>query len=229
MKKGKKGLFRNSKVKQSGSINSKNSMLENLQQLRYKKAFRILPPVWPQDLLKVIERGHEIKQQIETKPAQEAESKDLLLLVSDLATGLWRIDKKTASDHDDNDQDIMRSLRRHTESTLDALTTAKVEIRDHTGEKYVAGMALKVIAFQPTSSVKTEKIAETIKPSVFYKDQLIQRGEVIVEVPEMEQSDQEPIAQKTGEAESTGEDEDQEQTENDEKKSDETDNSENLM
>ena len=78
----------------------------------------------------------------------------------------------------------IKKAYRHVESTCDALKSANIEIQGHSNEKYVPGMALKVIAFQPTSSVQTEKIAETIKPSVFYNDILIQVGEVIVATPD---------------------------------------------
>jgi hypothetical protein len=168
---------------------SRSKTLGSLRQLGYKKAFRIAPAVWYEEFLKDIEKETETAPKIETKPSQKTELKELLLLVAELATGLWRIDKKTVYDDTDVTQDSMRSVRRHVESTLDVLASGKVEIRDHTGEKYVTGMALKVIAFQPTVSIRVERIAETIKPSVFYKNQLIQRGEVIVEKPEVKQAE----------------------------------------
>ena len=64
------------------------------------------------------------------------------------------------------------------------LSSAKVELRDYDKEKYVDGMALKVIAFQPSSSCHVKTIIETIKPSIFYNDKLIQIGEVIVATPD---------------------------------------------
>ena len=44
-------------------------------------------------------------------------------------------------------------------------------------------MALDVLAFQPEVSVQDEIITETIKPSIYYQDKLIQRGEVVVSMP----------------------------------------------
>jgi len=209
-RKKKKNVLGCSKVKQSQHRKTKSGSktFGSLRQLRYNKAFRIPPPMWSEELLKEIETEAETESKIETKPAQKTEMKDLLLLVADLATGLWRIDKKsTADDAADESKSPMRGIRRHVESTLDALSSAKVEIRDHTGGKYVTGMALKVIAFQPTSSVQVEKIAETIKPSVFYKNQLIQRGEVIVETPEAEKPEQKSRMDVAEEVESADESE----------------------
>jgi len=206
-RKKKKSVPMYSKAKQSShrKTKSKSKTFSSLRQLGYKKAFRIPPPMLCEELLDAIETDSSAEVKITTKPAKKIETKDLLLLIADLATGLWRIDKKTAVNKTDQMQDSMRSVRRHVESTLDALSSAKVEIRDHTGEKYVTGMALKVIAFQPTSSVQVEKIAETVKPSVFYKNQLIQRGVVIVDTPEAEVQGQKSKANGIGEVESTDE------------------------
>jgi len=207
-KKKKKGSCRGPKTEQSRHERAQGTSktLGSLRQLHYNKAFRIPRPMWSEELLKAIEKEAETESHIQTKPAPKTETKDLLLLVADIATGLWRIDKKTTIDDTSQTQDSVRSIRRHVESTLDALTTAKVEIRDHTGEKYVTGMALRVIAFQPTRSVRIEKVSETIKPSVFYKDKLIQRGEVIVETPETEHSDQALVKEAASDATSSSKD-----------------------
>jgi len=77
----------------------------------------------------------------------------------------------------------MRKLNRYVESAWDLLAGAKVEVQDLVNEKYVDGMALKVVAFQPTEGFGARTIAETIKPSVLYRDHLIQQGEVIVATP----------------------------------------------
>jgi hypothetical protein len=111
--------------------------------------------------------------------------KDLLKLLAEVATGMWRIKRKFSAIDTDQLQDEMKKAHRYVQSTWDALTSNKVEIRDHTNEKFPEGNpALKVIAFQPTSSVQYEVIAETIKPTVYYNGRLIQMGQVIVEIPQ---------------------------------------------
>jgi len=114
----------------------------------------------------------------------DCELPKMIGLLADIATCLWRMRDKFKKINIDDLPDEITKANRHLESIWDTLKSAKVEIRGHTNEKYVPGMALKVIAFQPTSSVQTEKIAETIKPSVFYKDILIQVGEVVVATPD---------------------------------------------
>ncbi len=112
------------------------------------------------------------------------ETQALLRLLADVATGLWRAHKKVAPDEDGELSAEWRSVFRHLQSCRDALTSAALEVRDHTGEKYAAGMALKVIAFQPTPGVQAERIAETIKPTIYYREVLIQQGEVVVATPQ---------------------------------------------
>ena len=114
----------------------------------------------------------------------DREVNELKKLLADVATGIWRIKNKLSAVDIEAFSDDVKKACRHLESTWDALSSAKVEVRDYTKEKYVTGMALNVIAFQPSSSVKTEIITETIKPSIFYKGKLIQMGDVIVETPE---------------------------------------------
>jgi hypothetical protein len=100
-----------------------------------------------------------------------------------VATGLWRIQRKIQPLGETAESAEFRAVCRHVESTLDVLASREIEIRDDAGTEYVAGMALKVVAFQPTEGLEQETICETIRPSVFYKGTLIQRGEVIVGTP----------------------------------------------
>jgi len=118
----------------------------------------------------------------------DCELPKLIALLADVATGVWRIKSKFSVVDIDELPDEVKKAYRHVESTWDALASAKVEVRDHTKEKYVAGMQLNVIARQPSPSAYAEIITETIKPSIFYRGKLIQRGDVIVETPEKTES-----------------------------------------
>lgn len=116
-------------------------------------------------------------------PDRLAEASALLALLSDLATGLWRIKRRIPREGNGEPPNEMRAVYRHAEAAEDALRASGVEVCDHTRKPYVTGMALKVIAFQPTAGVSTEYVDETVKPSIYFRDRLIQRGEVIVAVP----------------------------------------------
>jgi len=129
-----------------------------------------------------------LKRGREHKVISQSDLRDFQKLIADIATGVWRMRNKFSMVNADNLPNEITKAYRHLDSIWDTLASAEVEIRGYTNEKYVPGMALKVIAFQPTSSVQTETIIETIKPSIFYKHKLIQEGEVIVAKPDAAQS-----------------------------------------
>lgn len=114
----------------------------------------------------------------------DCEIHKLVGLVADIATGVWRIKKKFSAVKIDDLPDEIKKAYRHVESTWDAIYSAKVEVRDYENEKYIPSRDVKSIAFQPSSSVHIETITETIKPSIFYNNKLIQMGEVIVATPD---------------------------------------------
>jgi hypothetical protein len=118
-------------------------------------------------------------------PRQQIELRELLLLARDAATALWRIRRRMLADAEAaGDVAKQRGLARHVDAAYDLFAQRGIEIRDPTGEKYVPGMNLGVLAFQPTPGLAHEKIIETIKPTILYHDQLLQRGDVIVGTPE---------------------------------------------
>jgi hypothetical protein len=85
----------------------------------------------------------------------------------------------------DRPLDEMRRAYRHLESVMDVAREAGLEIQDHTGAPFHSGMALQVLAFQPTPGVQREKVEETIKPTIYLNGTMIQMGEVIVATPEV--------------------------------------------
>jgi hypothetical protein len=166
---------------------SMSSIMASFRQLLYDRHFQIqknqLDPKVREALEWLISQG----LRTEPKRAQEAvnvESKQMLSLIAELATSLWRARRKLAHGSGDGN----KAVSRHIEAAFDTLAAAKIEVKDHTGEKYVTGMALKVIAIQPNPAIRTNIITETIKPTIRYKDLLIQRGEVAVETPAADSS-----------------------------------------
>jgi len=109
----------------------------------------------------------------------------LLQLVADVGTGLWRLLSKVTPLAGLGDVEEDRRTQRHFESILDTLVQAGVEIRDHTGEIVPrAGIySLNVLAYEPRASLATERVIETIKPTIYFKDRVIQVGQVIIGTP----------------------------------------------
>lgn len=158
-------------------------MLESLRQfLRYPKEFRIAPPKWPDfsgtlaDMVSWLETPPD---EAETHPGKE---KELLSLTLEMGTAVWRLKRRLTTEGEAPEE--IKRVSRDLEAIGDALRQSGIEIKDHTGEKYDGGMALRVIAFQPTPGLSQEQIIETIKPTIYRQDQILQMGEVIVGVPE---------------------------------------------
>ena len=106
------------------------------------------------------------------------------LFLAELGTGLWRLRQRMVQPGTGDPSEQLRWAYRHFEAVWDVLTQAGVEVQDHTGAPFDPGMALKVIAFQPTTGIEREMVTETIRPSMYYKGRSIQMGEVIVGTPE---------------------------------------------
>jgi hypothetical protein len=106
---------------------------------------------------------------------------DFMLLLADVWTKLWRVRKAIAKD--EADRQTLAAYDKRLGDILDTIGELGFVIRDHTGEKFLNGMSLRVLLFQPHEGVAVETISETISPSVFYNNQLVRMGEVIVDMP----------------------------------------------
>lgn len=172
---------------------SLQSLLSSLRQLAYPKEFRISAPVWPPDLVDTLEKlatalaaVAPANQEEQKAAADGAAPKEFLSFLADLGTGLWRLRQKMVQPGTNEPLDEMRRAYRHLESTWDVLGEAGAQILDHTNEFVPEGgiYALQVIAYQPTPGLSREQVVETIKPTIYYQDRLIQMGEVIIGTPE---------------------------------------------
>ena len=103
-------------------------------------------------------------------------------MAADVGTLVWRIQLRL--DPTEELSKPLQKLSRDVERTRDALTQGGIEIKDHTGGDYDGGMALRVITSQPVSGLARRRIIETLKPTIYYKNRVIQMGEVVVGVPE---------------------------------------------
>ena len=101
-----------------------------------------------------------------------------------VATALWRIRVKLPVDDKTELPSALRHVPRHIQAAWDALIKAGLRIEDPTGRKYVAGMGVQVATFQPRPGINMEMIEETLKPAIFYHNDLIQQADVIVATPE---------------------------------------------
>lgn len=165
-----------------------SKLIATARQLLFPTEFRIADPPWPDDWLGTLRKLADSP----SPPPPPPEDKDRIRFLADLATGVWRLRQKMLEPGTDRPKEQFRREYRHLESVWDVLTQAGMEIQDHTGKPFDSGQALKVLAFQPTSGVKRERVQETVKPTIYFKKQHIQMGEVIVESPEKNDGNSNP-------------------------------------
>ena len=109
---------------------------------------------------------------------------DAPILIAKLATALWRMRRRFVHLPIGELPDPLRRSARDVEAMMELLHEHAVEVQDHTGDAYDATLSLRVAAFEPRSELEQERVLETLQPTVYYWDQRIQVGEVIVGIPE---------------------------------------------
>ena len=103
--------------------------------------------------------------------------------MADIATNVWKAKTKMIDSGSGEVRDEMKRVYRHIESVLESLHEMGLEVKDHTGDAFDYGLPLKVITTQPTQGISRECVIETIKPTIYWQQQIIQMGEVVIATP----------------------------------------------
>lgn len=119
----------------------------------------------------------------ESGPGGQDAAEDLSAALGVLATHVWRAIGKTVDPATGEPREEMRRVHRHIEGALDVLKEMGLTIRDWADQPYDAGLPVKVLAFQPAPGVDRDTILETVRPTVMWRDRLVQLGEVVVGTP----------------------------------------------
>ncbi len=99
-------------------------------------------------------------------------------LITSLSIELWRLEKRIEKVKSTTDASILDQFQR----IKDVLGKQEIEICEHTGADYNDGMSVKVLHVDQVDNLSpgSMKITETVKPSIYYRGQVISHGEVIV-------------------------------------------------
>jgi hypothetical protein len=100
-----------------------------------------------------------------------------------LATQVWRAIGKTVDPATGQPREEMKRVHRHIEGALDLLKQMGLTMNDWVKQPYDAGLPVKVLSFQPTPGLDRDTVLEAVRPTVMWKDRLLQLGEVIVGTP----------------------------------------------
>jgi hypothetical protein len=108
---------------------------------------------------------------------------------TDLANTAWALQKKSCDPISSERKEEFRGIARHIDHLSECLEEIGIRIQSHTNEVFDSGQSLEVIAFQPTPGITQEIVVETVRPTVYIKDNRIQMGQVIVATPDYSQED----------------------------------------
>lgn len=104
--------------------------------------------------------------------------------IASLATQVWRARNRLVDPETGEPREETRRVFRHVEAACEVFQQMGVVIKDWLKQPYDAGLPVKVITFQPTPQIQRDTVIEAVRPTVIWKDQLLQMGEVIVAIPE---------------------------------------------
>jgi len=103
--------------------------------------------------------------------------------IAAIATNAWRAKVKMMDASSGEVRDDMKRVYRHIESIFQAFQDMGLEVKDHTGDPFDYGLPLHVVTTQPTPGLTKERVLETIKPTIYWQNQVLQRGEVVIATP----------------------------------------------
>jgi hypothetical protein len=106
----------------------------------------------------------------------------LKALVS-IATNAWRAKTKMVDATTGEVREEMKRVDRHIEAIYRSLADVGIVIRDHTGDAYDEGQPMKVVASKPTPGLNKKSVSETLLPSIFWNNRLVQNGEIEFATP----------------------------------------------
>ena len=149
--------------------------------------FKIPPAHWP-DEQRVIDA---VASQVRALLAQQGGSGEVQFAIppnvikgmADIATNAWKARTKMLDAASGEVRDDMKRVFRHVEGIIESLKELGLETKDHTGEAFDYGLPLKVVTTQPKEGISREVVTETIRPTIYWQNKIIQMGEVVIATP----------------------------------------------
>jgi hypothetical protein len=139
---------------------------------------RISPPDWPKEI-SALQR----LAAAEVAGVQEFQNK-VAAAFCDVAIHTWRMQRRMTDRVTKEVKEEHKTMYRSVAGILEALTGMGFTVRDREGDFYDYGLPEKVVAAEKRAGISREMVVETIRPSIFYGDQLLKPGEIVIAVPE---------------------------------------------
>jgi hypothetical protein len=119
----------------------------------------------------------------EKASAEPAVPMEYLKALVSIATNAWRAKTKMVDSTTGEVREEMKRIDRHIEAIYRSLAEVGIVIRDHTGDLYDEGQPMKVVASKPTPGIHKKRVSETLLPSIFWNNRLVQNGEIEIATP----------------------------------------------
>lgn len=100
-----------------------------------------------------------------------------------VVTHAWKARMKLVASDSGQPLEPTRRIYWHMESIFDAFQTMGLVVQDHTDEPFDYGLPWTVVTTQPTPGLIKEQVLETIKPTIYWNDRVIQIAEVVIATP----------------------------------------------
>ncbi|WP_245685521.1 hypothetical protein [Streptomyces yerevanensis] len=159
-----------------------------LGQLKHPPEFRVPPPFldpaqadWAASVLAEVEAAETLAEQAAGTPGiPDGAGSDALL---GAALGIWRALRKLDQGAGPLSAAELRQVRRQVHASRQALADDGLEIQEHDGAPFDSGLSLEVLVFEEQPGLTREVVLETVRPSVYFRGERIQMGQVIVGRP----------------------------------------------
>jgi hypothetical protein len=144
--------------------------------------FRIGEPLWTRE---TAEEFGEALRRLAAEPAAAGGSGTFDGQMVTICTKVWRLRNEIIKQADDPQAKDLSYATAYLDSLWEQLSDAGLEIRDHTGEAIpkTGIYMLKVVAQQPMDGITHRRVIETLKPTIYFNEKILQVGEVIVGIP----------------------------------------------
>jgi hypothetical protein len=110
-------------------------------------------------------------------------ARQLATSLAAIVTSAWKARARMISAVDGEPHEETRRVFRHIESMFDAFDRLGLRAKDHTGDAFDYGMPLNVVTTQPTPGLAKERVIETIKPTIYWNQTIIQTADVVIATP----------------------------------------------
>ncbi len=100
-----------------------------------------------------------------------------------IATSAWRAKTKMVDGTSGEVRQEMARVYKDIERIYRHLEDLGFTIKSHTGDPYDDGQPMKVITSQPRQDATRKYVLETLLPTIYWQDRIVQHGEIEIAVP----------------------------------------------